>query len=136
LGEDEYYLTYLRDRQHATQTYKLSKDGRFKAAIVITLAMKITPIPIGTRLNLRCPSRSILQSESIMLDELFSIRQLVVVCQFGIITNLSTATFRPAVRCWASGKSITVIASNFLMVPGFGKGKISVSSTGDVLPGG
>jgi hypothetical protein len=70
------------------------------------------------------------------LDELFSIRQLVVVCQFGIITNLSTATFRPAVRCSASGKSITVIASNFLIVPGFGKGKISVSSTGDVLPGG
>jgi hypothetical protein len=69
------------------------------------------------------------------LDELFSIRQLVVVCQFGIITNLSTATFRPAVRCSALGKSITVIASNFLMVPGFGKGKISVSSMGDVLPG-
>jgi hypothetical protein len=56
----------------------------------------------------------------IILDELFSIRQLVVVCQFGIITNLSTATFRPAVRCSASDKSITVIASNFLMVPGFG----------------
>ena len=42
----EYYLTYLWDRQHATQSYKLPEDGRFKAEIVDTLAMTITPVAV------------------------------------------------------------------------------------------
>jgi len=40
----EYYLTYLWDRQHATQSYKLPEDGRFKAEIIDTLAMTIAPV--------------------------------------------------------------------------------------------
>jgi hypothetical protein len=42
--EGEYYLTYLWDRQHATQSYKLPEDGKFKADIIDTLAMTITPV--------------------------------------------------------------------------------------------
>ena len=42
--EGEYYLTYLWDRQHATQSYKLPEGRRFKAEIVDTLAMTITPV--------------------------------------------------------------------------------------------
>jgi hypothetical protein len=42
--EGEYYLTYLWDRQHATQSYKLAEDAKFKADIIDTLAMSITPV--------------------------------------------------------------------------------------------
>jgi hypothetical protein len=42
--EGEYYLTYLWDRQHATQSYKLPEGGQFKAEIIDTLAMTITPV--------------------------------------------------------------------------------------------
>jgi hypothetical protein len=42
--EGEYYLTYLWDRQHATQSYKLPEDVKFKADIIDTLAMTITPV--------------------------------------------------------------------------------------------
>jgi hypothetical protein len=42
--EGEYYLTYLWDRQHATQSYKLPADGKFKTEIIDTLAMTITPV--------------------------------------------------------------------------------------------
>ncbi|MDR3745282.1 MAG: DUF5605 domain-containing protein [Acidobacteriaceae bacterium] len=43
-GEGEYYLTYLWDRQHATQSYRLPEGAHFKAEILNTLAMTITPI--------------------------------------------------------------------------------------------
>jgi len=39
-----YYLTYLWDRQHATQSYTLPADVQFKAEIIDTLAMTITPV--------------------------------------------------------------------------------------------
>ena len=42
--DGEYYLTYLWDRQHATQSYRLPADGQFKAEIINTLAMTITPV--------------------------------------------------------------------------------------------
>jgi hypothetical protein len=43
--EGEYYLTYLWDRQHATQSYKLPENGTFKADIIDTsAAMTITPV--------------------------------------------------------------------------------------------
>jgi hypothetical protein len=42
--EGEYYLTYLWDRQHATQSYKLPEGLKFKADIIDTLAMSITPV--------------------------------------------------------------------------------------------
>jgi hypothetical protein len=42
--EGEYYLTYLWDRQHAVQSYRLPEGGRFKADIIDTLAMTITPV--------------------------------------------------------------------------------------------
>jgi Domain of unknown function (DUF5060)/Protein of unknown function (DUF4038)/Domain of unknown function (DUF5605) len=42
--EGEYYLTYLWDRQHATQSYKLPEGRRFKAEIIDTLAMTITAV--------------------------------------------------------------------------------------------
>ena len=43
--DGEYYLTYLWDRQHATQSYKLPEVGHFKADIIDTFAMTITPVP-------------------------------------------------------------------------------------------
>jgi hypothetical protein len=43
--DGEYYLTYLWDRQHATQSYKLPEIGHFKADIIDTFAMTITPVP-------------------------------------------------------------------------------------------
>jgi hypothetical protein len=43
--DGEYYLTYLWDRQHATQSYKLPEGGTFKADIIDTFAMTITPVP-------------------------------------------------------------------------------------------
>ena len=42
--EGEYYLTYLWDRQHATQGYRLPEGARFRAEIIDTLAMTITPV--------------------------------------------------------------------------------------------
>jgi len=42
--QGEYYLTYLWDRQHATQSYKLPDGARFKADIIDTLAMTIAPV--------------------------------------------------------------------------------------------
>jgi hypothetical protein len=42
--EGEYYLTYLWDRQHATQSYRLPEGLKFKADIIDTLAMSITPV--------------------------------------------------------------------------------------------
>lgn len=42
--EGEYYLTYLWDRQHLTQSYKLPAGGRFKAEVLDTVAMTITPV--------------------------------------------------------------------------------------------
>jgi len=42
--EGEYYLTYLWDRQHATQSYKLPDGVKFKAEIIDTLAMTGTPV--------------------------------------------------------------------------------------------
>jgi Domain of unknown function (DUF5605) len=42
--DGEYYLTYLWDRQHATQSYRLLDDGQFKADVIDTLAMTITPV--------------------------------------------------------------------------------------------
>ena len=42
--EGEYYLTYFWDRQHATQDYSLPEDRSFKADIIDTLAMTITPV--------------------------------------------------------------------------------------------
>jgi hypothetical protein len=42
--EGEYYLTYLWDRQHATQSYKLPEGRKFKAEIIDTLAMTVTPV--------------------------------------------------------------------------------------------
>jgi uncharacterized protein DUF5605/uncharacterized protein DUF4038 len=41
----EYYLAYLWDRQHATQTLTLPGNTAFKAEIIDTLAMTITPLP-------------------------------------------------------------------------------------------
>ncbi len=43
--EGEYYLTYLWDRQHATQSYKLPEGARFKAEVIDTLAMTVTRVP-------------------------------------------------------------------------------------------
>ena len=40
----EYYLTYLWDRQHATQNYELPLGKQFKAEVIDTLAMSITPV--------------------------------------------------------------------------------------------
>jgi hypothetical protein len=40
----QYYLTYLWDRQHATQTYMLPEDAKFRAEIIDTLARTITPV--------------------------------------------------------------------------------------------
>ncbi|MDP9038793.1 MAG: DUF5060 domain-containing protein [Acidobacteriota bacterium] len=40
-----YYLTYLWDRQHATQSYKLPEGAKFKAEIIDTLALTVTPVP-------------------------------------------------------------------------------------------
>jgi len=42
--QGEYYLTYLWDRQHATQSYSLPEDAQFRAEIIDTIAMTITPI--------------------------------------------------------------------------------------------
>lgn len=42
----EYYLTYLWDRQRAVQTYRLPDDRRFRADIIDTLDMTITPAGI------------------------------------------------------------------------------------------
>jgi hypothetical protein len=42
--EGEYYLTYLWDRQHATQSYKLPEGGRYRAEIIDTLDMTITSV--------------------------------------------------------------------------------------------
>jgi hypothetical protein len=42
--EGEYYLTYLWDRQHATQSYRLPAGGQFKSEIINTLEMTITPV--------------------------------------------------------------------------------------------
>jgi hypothetical protein len=42
--EGEYYLTYLWDRQHATQSYKLPEGVKFKAEILDTVAMTVTPV--------------------------------------------------------------------------------------------
>jgi hypothetical protein len=42
--EGEYYLTYLWDRQHATQSYKLPEGVKFKAEILDTMAMTVTPV--------------------------------------------------------------------------------------------
>ncbi len=42
--EGEYYMTYLWDRQHATQSYKLPEGAKFKAEIIDTLAMTVTPV--------------------------------------------------------------------------------------------
>lgn len=43
--EGRYYLTYLYDRQHATQSYRLPDGARFKAEVIDTWAMTITPVP-------------------------------------------------------------------------------------------
>ncbi|HEX8302654.1 DUF5060 domain-containing protein [Sphingomonas sp.] len=43
--EGKYYLTYLWDRQHASQGYRLPADGQFRADILDTLAMTATPVP-------------------------------------------------------------------------------------------
>jgi hypothetical protein len=43
-AQAEYYLPYLWDRQHATQSYRLPAGGQFKAEIINTLAMTITPV--------------------------------------------------------------------------------------------
>jgi hypothetical protein len=45
--EGEYYLTYLWDRQHATQSYKLPEEARFRAEVIDTLAMTVTPVWSG-----------------------------------------------------------------------------------------
>jgi hypothetical protein len=42
--EGGYYLTYLWDRQHATQRYELPEGEQFKAEIIDTLAMTIKPV--------------------------------------------------------------------------------------------
>jgi hypothetical protein len=42
--EGEYYLTYLWDRQHATQSYTLPDGVRYKAEILDTLAMTVTAV--------------------------------------------------------------------------------------------
>jgi hypothetical protein len=42
--QGEYYLTYLWDRQHATQSYKLPDTAHFRADIIDTLGMTITPV--------------------------------------------------------------------------------------------
>jgi hypothetical protein len=43
--DGEYYLVYLWDRQHAKQGMGLPKEGTFKADIIDTWAMTITPVP-------------------------------------------------------------------------------------------
>lgn len=43
--DGQYYLTYLWDRQHAVQSYKLPEDARFRADIIDTVAMTIWPVP-------------------------------------------------------------------------------------------
>ena len=43
--EGQYYLTYLWDRQHASQSYALPEGGRFRAEVIDTLAMTVTRIP-------------------------------------------------------------------------------------------
>jgi hypothetical protein len=42
--QGEYYLTYLWDRQHATQSYGLPDGAQFRAEIIDTIAMTITPV--------------------------------------------------------------------------------------------
>jgi hypothetical protein len=42
--QGEYYLTYLWDRQHATQSYSLPEGAQFRADIIDTIAMTITPV--------------------------------------------------------------------------------------------
>lgn len=41
----EYYLTYLWDRQHASQTYRLPESIQFTADIIDTLEMTVTRVP-------------------------------------------------------------------------------------------
>lgn len=43
--EGKFYLVYLWDRQHAKQTIRLPDNAPFKADIIDTLAMTITPLP-------------------------------------------------------------------------------------------
>ena len=43
--EGDYYLIYLWDRQPAKQTIKLPDDTAFKAEVIDTWAMTITPLP-------------------------------------------------------------------------------------------
>jgi hypothetical protein len=42
--EGQYYLTYLWDRQHAVQSYRLPEGARFRADVLDTLAMTVTPV--------------------------------------------------------------------------------------------
>lgn len=43
--EGEYTLTYLWDRQHASQSFHLPEAARYKVEILDTLAMTVTPVP-------------------------------------------------------------------------------------------
>ena len=57
--EGEYYLTYLWDRQHAKQSIRLPDNIPFKAEVIDTWAMTITPLP-GTfsgRAEIPLPSK-------------------------------------------------------------------------------
>jgi hypothetical protein len=42
--EGVYYLTYLWDRQHAVQSYRLPGSAKFKAEIIDTRALTVTPL--------------------------------------------------------------------------------------------
>jgi hypothetical protein len=67
--EGKYYLTYLWDRQHATQSYELPSDGQFKAEIIDTLAMTITPVEgeLSGKVEIALPIRPFLAIRVIKL---------------------------------------------------------------------
>lgn len=57
--QGQYYLTYLWDRQHASQSYRLPEDGRFRADVIDTWNMTITPVPgaLSGRATIPLPTR-------------------------------------------------------------------------------
>ena len=57
--EGQYYLTYLWDRQHASQGYRLPKDAQFKADVIDTWNMTITPVPgiLSGQVTIPLPTR-------------------------------------------------------------------------------
>lgn len=57
--EGQYYLTYLWDRQHASQSYRLPTDGQFRADVIDTWNMTITRVPgtLSGQVTIPLPTR-------------------------------------------------------------------------------